>query len=87
MVRCPSSGDLFVLNHLEYDAGTLAAEYFRDSNTGLDTALPVNYFPGDNSACTPINSWRPFAYLLMANWLNDLYRDSTMRLSLHDLGR
>ena len=27
MVRCPSSGDLYVLNHLEYDADTLAAEY------------------------------------------------------------
>ena len=41
MVRCPSSGDLYVLNHLEYDADTLAAEYFRDAAAGLSTALPV----------------------------------------------
>ena len=73
MVRCPTSGDLYVLNHLEYDADTLGAEYFRDADQGLETALPVNYFPDDNVSCAPVNSWRPFAYLLMANWLNDLY--------------
>ena len=80
MARCPSSGDLYVLNHLEYDADTLASEYFRDSDAGLDTALPMNYFPSDDPACAPINSWRPFAYLLMANWLNDLYRDTPFAL-------
>ena len=48
-----------MLNHLEYDADTLAAEYLRDANLGLDTALPVNYFPGDDVACAPVNSWRP----------------------------
>jgi homoserine O-succinyltransferase len=80
MVRCSSSGDLYVLNHLEYDADTLAAEYLRDANLGLDTALPVNYFPGDDVARVPVNSWRPFAYLLMANWLNDLYRDTPYAL-------
>ena len=80
MVRCPSSGDLYVLNHLEYDADTLASEYFRDADSGLDTALPMNYFPGDNPACAPVNRWRPFAYLLMANWLNDLYRDTPYSL-------
>ena len=80
MVRCPSSGDLFVLNHLEYDADTLSAEYLRDANLGLDTALPVNYFPSDDVARAPVNSWRPFAYLLMANWLNDLYRDTPYAL-------
>ena len=45
-----------------------------------DTALPVNYFPGDDVARVPVNSWRPFAYLLMANWLNDLYRDTPYAL-------
>ena len=41
----PSSGDLCVLNHQEYDADTLAEEYLRDDNLGLDTALPVIIFP------------------------------------------
>ena len=52
-------GDLYVLNHLEYDADALAAEYLRDANSGLDTALPVNYFSSDDVARTPVNSWRP----------------------------
>ena len=39
-----------MLNHLEYDAHTLASEYFRDADAGLNTALPVNYFPGDDTA-------------------------------------
>ncbi len=80
MARCPSTGDLYVLNHLEYDADTLASEYFRDVDAGLDTALPVNYFPSDDPTCDPVNIWRPFAYLLMANWLNDLYRDTPYAL-------
>jgi len=82
MVRCPRSGDLFVLNHLEYDADTLAHEYFRDRNEGIDTALPQHYFPNDDDSGTPINRWRPFAFLLMSNWLNDLYRDTPYDLSL-----
>ncbi len=80
MVRCPERGDLFVLNHLEYDADTLANEYHRDASEGKNTALPVHYFPDDDPSCTPINRWRPFAYLLMTNWLNDLYRDTPFEL-------
>ena len=76
MARCPQTGDLYVLNHLEYDAHTLADEYHRDAAEGLETALPVNYFPEDDPSKEPINRWRPFAYLLMANWINDLYRDT-----------
>ena len=81
MVRCPKSGDLFVLNHLEYDAETLASEYHRDADQGLDTALPANYFPDDNPDNAPVNYWRPFAYLLMSNWLNELYQDTLFDLS------
>lgn len=84
MVRDPASGDLFVLNHLEYDAETLAAEYHRDKAAGLDTALPAAYFPDDDPSQAPVNYWRPFAYLLMTNWLNDLYRDTPFDLSSLD---
>ena len=48
MVRDGTTGDIFILNHLEYDADTLAAEYHRDAGQGLDTALPANYFPDDD---------------------------------------
>ena len=74
MVRDKSTGDIFILNHLEYDAETLAAEYHRDAAEGLETALPYNYFPNDDPTQVPINFWRPFAYLFMANWLHDLYQ-------------
>lgn len=83
MVRCERTGDLYVLNHLEYDANTLADEYRRDASVGLATKVPANYFPKDNPDSPPVNRWRPFAYLLMANWLNDLYRDTPY--DLHSL--
>ena len=81
MARDKSTGDLFVLNHLEYDAETLNSEYKRDKNDGLDTPLPRNYYPQNNPELTPQNYWRPFAYLLCANWLNDLYQDTLFDLS------
>lgn len=81
MVQCDKSQDLFVLNHLEYDAETLAAEYERDASEGLATQVPANYYPDDNPENAPINYWRPFAYLLMANWLNDLYQTTLYDLS------
>ena len=81
MAREPNSGDLFVLNHLEYDADTLSAEYHRDIEQGLDTALPHGYFPGDDPAAEPVNFWRPYAYLLISNWINDLYRSTPFDLN------
>ena len=81
MVRDPETGDLFVFNHLEYDATTIGDEYHRDLAAGLNTALPQNYFPNDDPALPPINNWRPFAFLLMANWINDLYQATPFDLS------
>tara|TARA_B100001564_G_C20519329_1_gene614383 strand:- start:123 stop:911 length:789 start_codon:yes stop_codon:yes gene_type:complete len=81
MVRDPKTGDLFVFNHLEYDATTIGDEYHRDLAAGLNTALPQNYFPNDDPTLPPINNWRPFAFLLMANWINDLYQATPFDLS------
>ena len=81
MVRDGTTGDIFILNHLEYDADTLAAEYHRDAGQGLDTALPANYFPDDDPSAAPVNYWRPFAFLLMANWMHDLYQDTPFDLT------
>lgn len=81
MIRDPENGDLFVLNHLEYDADTLKHEYLRDLGEGMDTAVPANYFPGDDPGANPINIWRPFAYLLIGNWLNNLYQDTPFDLT------
>jgi len=81
MVASQSGRDLFVLNHLEYDAETLAEEYERDQSAGLDTALPANYFPEDDPSQLPTNSWRPYAFLLVANWTYQLYRENPFDLA------
>lgn len=60
----------FVTGHPEYDALTLASEYYRDRENGLNPVLPVNYFPYDNPDLTPKASWRSHGHLLFANWLN-----------------
>ena len=84
MVRDPKSGDLFVFNHLEYDATTLADEYHRDVAAGLATVMPENYFPDDDPGHAPINNWRPFAFLLISNWVNDLYQTTPFDLTKID---
>ncbi len=40
----------FVTGHPEYDANTLASEYFRDVEAGLNPEVPHNYFPTKRSA-------------------------------------
>ncbi len=61
---------VFVTGHAEYDADTLAREYFRDVAKGMDIDVPVNYFPYDNPRNLPKNLWRSHANLLFGNWLN-----------------
>lgn len=60
----------FITGHSEYDRDTIAAEYFRDLNKGIDIQLPYNYFPDDNPENTPVFSWRCTANLMFSNWLN-----------------
>ena len=60
----------FVMGHAEYDRDTLAKEYYRDINKGIDPAVPKNYFPGDNPSKQPELTWRAHASLLFTNWLN-----------------
>lgn len=57
----------FVTGHPEYDALTLASEYHRDRENGLQPALPVNSLPHDNLDLTPKASWRSHGHLLFAN--------------------
>lgn len=61
---------IFITGHSEYDADTLAKEYFRDKGKGLDIKVPENYFPDDDDTKAPIVSWRAHANLLYSNWLN-----------------
>lgn len=61
---------IFITGHSEYDANTLANEYFRDLNEGKPIEVPKNYFPDDNPENEPVVTWRSHANLLYSNWLN-----------------
>ena len=61
---------IFVTGHSEYDADTLANEYFRDLKAGLPIDIPKNYFPDDDPSKAPVVRWRSCANLLYSNWLN-----------------
>lgn len=60
----------FVTGHSEYDRDTLAREYFRDKEKGLDIDIPYNYFPNDDVNVTPQMEWKGTANILFNNWLN-----------------
>ena len=81
MARFSRSGDLFILNHLEYDADTLSQEYLRDKEVGTDTLMPENYYPNNDDSQEPINRWRPYAFLLFNNFINELYQDTPFDLA------
>lgn len=60
----------FVTGHPEYDADTLASEFLRDSEAGLNPLVPYSYFPNDDPSQTPRATWRSHGNLLFSNWLN-----------------
>lgn len=64
---------LYILNHFEYDSGTLKAEYDRDVAAGAPIAVPCNYYPGDDPTRPPSNRWRSHAHLLYGNWIAQVY--------------
>ncbi len=64
---------LHIFNHFEYDTGTLGAEWARDVAAGVPTALPRDYFPGDDPTRAPPNRWRSHAHLLYGNWISQIY--------------
>ena len=74
MLNDPKHRAVHMLNHLEYDNTSLADEYHRDQEAGLDTPLPVNLFPGDDPSKMPENRWRSHAHLLFQNWINEIYQ-------------
>lgn len=70
IINAKSERQFFVTGHSEYDAETLATEYFRDVDKGLDIDIPKNYFPDDNPKNPPEVKWKAHANLLYSNWLN-----------------
>lgn len=72
LYACMTNGgkQIFITGHSEYEADTLAKEYFRDKDKGLDIKVPENYFPNDDPTKAPAVTWRAHANLLFSNWLN-----------------
>ncbi|MBB3859462.1 homoserine O-succinyltransferase [Novosphingobium hassiacum] len=81
LIDDPAQNMLHMFNHLEYDTLTLAGEYARDEGG----YLPRNYFPGDDPAALPVNSWRGHGHLLFGNWINEVYQ--TTAFDLADIGK
>jgi homoserine O-succinyltransferase len=61
---------VMITGHLEYESDSLAQEYERDLNKGLEIHMPENYFPNNDPAQPPINRWRSHGHLFFSNWLN-----------------
>ncbi len=70
IVATKDGRQIFATGHLEYDRDTLAREYERDLERGINIKKPVNYFPDDDPNKQPLVSWRAHAHLLFSNWLN-----------------
>ncbi|GED65249.1 homoserine O-acetyltransferase MetA [Lysinibacillus fusiformis] len=70
IVQSKDNKNIMITGHLEYDATTLADEYSRDVAKGIHIDVPVNYFPNDDPAKAPMNTWRAHTHLLFSNWLN-----------------
>ena len=70
IISTENGRQIFVLGHQEYDRDTLAAEYFRDVEKGLDINVPYNYFRDDDPEKEVLFRWRSHANLLFSNWLN-----------------
>lgn len=69
-VKSADNRRFFITGHPEYDPDTLANEYFRDVNKGLEINIPDNYFPKNDPKNPPQVRWRSAAQLFYTNWLN-----------------
>lgn len=82
IVANKSGRQFFILGHPEYDRDTLAKEFFRDLDKGIDPKIPQNYFPDNNTELQPMMKWKSHANLLFINWLNYyVYQNTPYNLS------
>lgn len=85
LIEDPEHRAIYILNHFEYDSGTLSEEYERDlaenQIDGAEIQLPENYFPENDPTKTPLNRWRSHAHLLYGNWLNEVYQSTPYDLT------
>ncbi|MFD1196175.1 homoserine O-succinyltransferase [Seohaeicola saemankumensis] len=80
LIEDPAHRALYIFNHFEYDSDTLKQEYDRDVHSGTPINVPLNYYPDDDPARTPLNRWRSHAHLLYGNWINQIYQSTPFDL-------
>lgn len=61
---------IFATGHSEYDRETLANEYLRDLDKGVDLSPPKNYYKDNDPEQEILMRWHSHANLLFVNWLN-----------------
>lgn len=71
VLSAPSQRAVYVTGHPEYEADTLANEYFRDVRKQLPIDLPQHYFKG-NDLHDVDYSWPAASCRLYQNWLTTL---------------
>jgi homoserine O-succinyltransferase len=71
---------IFDFGHMEYDRTTIADEYFRDLQKGLNPEIPKNYFPHDDPQKVPQLMWRANAEMFFRNWVNFVYQETPYAL-------
>ena len=81
MVDDPDHRAIYLINHLEYDSGTLKEEYDRDIAAGTPINIPANYYLKDDPSRAPQNRWRSHAHLLYGNWINQIYQSTPYDLN------
>lgn len=62
--------EVYSFGHLEYGRETLAKEYLRDVDEGLNPHIPENYFKNDDVTSVPCLRWNLAAALFFNNWNN-----------------
>ena len=81
LINDPKFRQLHMFNHIEYDTGSLADEYFRDVSAGKTITMPTHYFTADDPSLAPVNRWRAHAHLLFGNWINEIYQSTPYDLA------
>ena len=73
--------EVYSFGHFEYDRDTLAREYRRDLDVGINPDVPANYFPEDDPNQEPQLRWNLAASAFFSNWINyAVYQETPYRL-------
>lgn len=70
IVMAHEARQIFISGHFEYEADTLANEYFRDLEKGMAIQMPKHYFKDNDPQKGSYFNWRAHANLIFSNWLN-----------------